>query len=216
MPYSNTTVHMLEGDANIAEHAARARANVNALRRFEKDYFINVGDATKEAQYLKEWTDERDSVTARLNDLEKYADKTDEAKEDKERVRVMRTELAAYIVGFNKVSSSMQAGTIKTTQQANAAINEYKDSIHKLEAEAKSFAEHGNKRMEEAVPLIESTTNRTTWVMMLISVIAVLISVMRRHRDHPQHHRAGGCRCRRGKEAFRRRPECRHQSGQQG
>jgi len=174
---SNTTIHMLEGDANISEHAARARANVNALRRFEKDYFINIGDATKEALYLKEWTEEKESVTARLNDLEKYADKTDQAKEDKERVKIMRSELAAYVAGFNKVASQIQAGTIKTAQQANGALNEYKDSIHKLEAEAKSFAEHGNTRMDAAMPLVESVTNRTTWIMMIISIIAVLISI---------------------------------------
>ncbi|MEK6744347.1 MAG: methyl-accepting chemotaxis protein [Nitrospirota bacterium] len=174
---SGTTVLMLEGDANIAEHAARARANVNGLRRYEKDYFMNIGSADKEANYLKAWNEERESVTARLNDLEKYADKTDQAKEDKERVKIMRSELAIYVAGFNKVASLIQAGTIKTPQQANVAITEYKDAIHKLEAEAKSFAEHGNKRMDEAMPLVEGVTSKTTWVMMIVLLMAAMISI---------------------------------------
>ena len=35
---SNMTVNMLQGDSTVAEHSARARANVLGLRRFEKDY----------------------------------------------------------------------------------------------------------------------------------------------------------------------------------
>jgi methyl-accepting chemotaxis protein len=147
------------------------------LRRFEKDVFINIGNADKVAGYIKEWNEERESVNSRLNDFGKAADKTDEAKDYKENFRIMQTEMAAYESGFKKVLGQIQAGTITTTQQANAAISEYKDSIHKLEAEAKDLATHANKIMEEALPLIEGTTNRTTWVMMILSAIAVLISI---------------------------------------
>jgi methyl-accepting chemotaxis protein len=40
---SNLTITMLQGDSTVAEHSSRARANILGLRRFEKDYFINIG-----------------------------------------------------------------------------------------------------------------------------------------------------------------------------
>jgi methyl-accepting chemotaxis protein len=174
---SGTTVHMLQGDAKVAEHAARARANVVGMRRFEKDIYMNIGNADKVANYVKEWGEEHEAVTARLNDLEKYADKTDEAKDYKEKFKVMRAQLVTYEAGFKKVLGLIQSGAITTTAQANAAIGEYKDATHKLEVEVKDMAVHGNKVMDEDLPKIEGTTNQTTWVMMIVSLIAVLISI---------------------------------------
>jgi methyl-accepting chemotaxis protein len=162
---SSATEHMLEGDANIAEHAARMRANVVGMRRFEKDIFINVGNADKVAGYVKEWNEEHEAVVARLNDLDKYADKTDEAKDYKEKFKTMRGELATYETGFKKVITQVQAGTITTAAQGNAAIAEFKDATHKLEAQAKEMAVHANKVMDDDLPKIENVTSRTTWVI---------------------------------------------------
>ena len=41
---TSATIHMIKGDASISEHAARARANVVGMRRYEKDLFLNIGD----------------------------------------------------------------------------------------------------------------------------------------------------------------------------
>jgi len=174
---SNTTIHMLEGDANIAEHAARMRANVVGMRRFEKDIFLNLGNADKLAGYVKEWTEEHEAVVARLNDLDKYAEKTDETKDYKEKFKTMRTELGVYETGFKKVITQVQAGTITTAAQGNAAIAEFKDATHKLEAQAKEIAVHANKVMDDDLPKIESVTSRTTWVMMIIAVLSIMISI---------------------------------------
>jgi len=173
---SGITIHLLEGDSQVAEHSARARANILGLRRFEKDVFINISNSDKVAGYTKEWNDEHASVASRLNDIEKAADKTDEAKDYKERLKIMRAELATYDAGLKKVLGQIQAGSITTTVQANTAISEYKDAIHKLEKEAKDFATHANDVMDADLPKVESMTSRTTWIMMIISVIAVLIS----------------------------------------
>jgi len=48
----------------------RARANIVGLRRFEKDYFLNIGVKAKEADYLNEWNREREHLIERLADLE--------------------------------------------------------------------------------------------------------------------------------------------------
>ena len=96
---STATIKMLQGDATISEHAARARANVHALRQYEKDLFLNIGDKEKEAKYLDEWKTQHESVTARLNDLEKVV----AIEAEKDAVKTMKAELAAYDAGFKKV-----------------------------------------------------------------------------------------------------------------
>jgi methyl-accepting chemotaxis protein len=52
---SSNTINMLKGDAQVSEHASRARANTLGLRRYEKDLFINIGDKAKEDDYQKKW-----------------------------------------------------------------------------------------------------------------------------------------------------------------
>jgi methyl-accepting chemotaxis protein len=174
---SGTTVHMLSGDAGIAEHAARLRANTLGLRRFEKDIFLNIDKPEKVASYWKEWNDEKESVDKRLADLEKYAKYTDEEVSDMAIIRTMREEVNKYEAGMSKVYGMVQSGQITTPQDGNAAISEYKDAIHKLEQTAKDFATHGNDRMDQALPTINAVTSRTTWVMTILTLVAIFISI---------------------------------------
>src|SRR5512137_817401 len=138
---SESTIKMIQGDATISEHAARARANVNALRRYEKDLFINIGDKAKEADYLKKWQEQHDHLIKRMDDLDKVVVDSHE----KDQVKTMRAELANYDSGMKKVLAMIDAGQIKDAKAANAAVNEYKDQIHKLEENAKQLAEESNE-----------------------------------------------------------------------
>jgi len=133
------TVKMLQTDANVAEHSAQARANILGLRRFEKDAFINIGSANKVEEYIKKWNEQREHLTAKIADLEKIIT----LQQDKDIVKDMKNNFSAYVNGFNKVSRMVQDGKIKTTSEANAAIGEYKDVIHKMEQRAICHAEHG-------------------------------------------------------------------------
>ena len=63
---SNTTMRMLQGDAAVASQAARARANVLGLRRFEKDLFINMASKEKVDEYYKKWKEQHEHLTARI------------------------------------------------------------------------------------------------------------------------------------------------------
>ncbi len=170
---SGTTMRMLRGDAKISEHASRARANVNALRRYEKDFFINIGDKAKEDAYMKEWREDHDSLMARLNDLEKYAS----SQQDKEVIKSMKNHAATYDSGFNKVVKLIQSGQVKTTQEANTAIGEFKDATHKLEAETKELAQDGNKRMNAAEDIIKGAKSQTTMTLLILVLIALVSGI---------------------------------------
>jgi methyl-accepting chemotaxis protein len=170
---SSTTIKMLQGDAMVAEHAARARANTNALRRYEKDLYLNIGDKVKEAKYLDEWNAQHEHLTARLNDLEKVV----VIDAEKDEVKTMKAELATYDAGFKKVYGMIQAGTVKTPQQGNAAIGEYKDSIHKLEATSKGLSEDANKRMDAMEVYFADLSKHTNMIMFSLALIAIIVSI---------------------------------------
>jgi methyl-accepting chemotaxis protein len=59
---SNSISHifrnLLKTDAAIVEKAERARANVNAMRRYEKDIFLNIESKQKTDGYLKQWKEQ--------------------------------------------------------------------------------------------------------------------------------------------------------------
>ncbi len=170
---SAATIKMISGDQNVAEYAARARANVNALRRYEKDLFLNIGAKDKEAQYMDDWKQQHEGLSGRLNDLEKVV----VIEAEKEKVKVMKDELAKYDEGFKKVYGMIQSGAVKTPQQGNAAIGEYKEATHKLEATAKEMADTANKRMEAMEVYFIDLTKHTNMVMFSLALIATIVSI---------------------------------------
>ena len=171
---SNLTVTMLQGDATVAQHSSRARANVLGLRRFEKDYFINIGAKDKEEEYIKKWQEQHEHLTARLKDAEKAATLAS----DKEALQAMKTELGNYDSGFAKVVGMIQSGKISTTQEANNAINEYKDQIHKMEKTAEDLATETNARMEAQEDVVKQRTTHTNTIMLTLALIAMALSVV--------------------------------------
>lgn len=165
---------MLATDAAITEHSARARANVVGLRRYEKDIYLNIGAKDKEAEYLKKWTEQKENLIARISDLEKAAT----SQKGKDVVKSLKTELQAYEAGFQKVYELIRAGKITTSQEANTAIYQYKDPIHRLEEAAKGFSAEGAKRMKQIENVIKDEASRTTALISILSLISIVLGVV--------------------------------------
>ena len=127
---SPQTPEILQEDAKLAEHSTRALVNTLQLRRYAKDMFLNVDSPGKVAKYRKQWDEQDTYLTARLDDLDKYSTRQG----DKELVRGMRKELAAYEAGSTRVFGLIQDGSIKTAQDANKAMTQYQGEIHRLES----------------------------------------------------------------------------------
>ncbi|MGH7437302.1 MAG: methyl-accepting chemotaxis protein, partial [Polyangiaceae bacterium] len=117
---------LLEGEIRVAQNAERARANVNGMRRFEKDSYLNVADKVKEAEYEVKWREQHDHLVARLNDIERFA------VNDSDHVAVaeMRTMLGHYDRGFARVADMIHQGQLTSPEACNVEITQYKDEIH--------------------------------------------------------------------------------------
>ena len=164
---------VISGPEKMVEHSERARANIVELRRFEKDYFLNVGDREKESDYSNKWSTQREHLMARLADLEKYAAND----EDKKLISTMREEFGKYEVGFHQAQAEIAAGQIKTAEAGNVAMIPFKDSIHAMEQAAEDL---GTKQEEVAMKqgeLMAAFATRTVNIMFSIVGLAIFLAV---------------------------------------
>ncbi|MBT0654143.1 methyl-accepting chemotaxis protein, partial [Geomobilimonas luticola] len=167
------TIEIIRGDASISEHAARARANVIGLRRHEKDMFLNVTDPEKVADYDKKWNEQLEHLNARLADLEKIV----VLQKEKDEVKAMKADIVDYVKGFTKIHNDIVAGRIKSPEEGNKAIGQYKDEMHRLEATAKELSDESNKRMDETEPLFKALARQTYTVLAMCVVLAIILCV---------------------------------------
>ncbi len=162
---------IVQVDSPLVEHSQRARANTLGARRFEKDYFMNIGSAEKQADYLKKWEDQMTRLNERLDSLETLA-----AAADKEAIRTMRKDSRIYADGFKTVLGQIAAGKVKTTQEANEAMEPFKEQIRELEDTAYDFAGKRSEEMSVLDAVVAQTVRNTVATMLAIMVAALVLS----------------------------------------
>ena len=165
-----TADHILSVDVVAADTSGQVQATTLDLRRFEKDYFLNMADPTKRNDYLTKWKSQYqvllgllDKLNTLVNDDEEHA-----------KIAAMRQALSGYDDGFDKVRDSVDRGLVDGPAAANHLIEPYKDQIRQLEASARIFRAENLKGTREEM-LRQSS--RATWAMCIFIVLATLISL---------------------------------------
>ncbi len=171
---SQGTTRMLEQEGKIAEHAARVRANVLGLRRYEKDLFINIQDPKKVEEYAQKFKEQQEHLGKRIDDLNRAAT----LPQDKERIAQMQKELEVYTTGMAGILGKIKAGEIKTAEDGNKAIGQYKEETHRLESTAQGLSLEGYERMHKAEDDLAAHARRTLWTMGVFALFAVAVGVV--------------------------------------
>jgi methyl-accepting chemotaxis protein len=166
--------HILEADAPLVELAHRVRSETLELRRFEKDQFLNIGNAEKEAEYATKWSDQQKRLHERLAEVDRLT--TSEV--DHEAVRAMRQDATIYEEALQKVIARLKAGELTTPQEANGALSAHKDTIRRLEDNANDFATRHSKSMAALDRVVTDATSHSAWLMVTVIVIALFFSIV--------------------------------------
>ncbi|HSN91488.1 MAG TPA: MCP four helix bundle domain-containing protein, partial [Anaeromyxobacteraceae bacterium] len=156
----DVTVTIVEGEGQMALLSLDAQTAVLGLRRFEKDYLLNIGNAAKEEEYERKWNGESRALAEALTKLSGLArDDTDKAA-----LATARREMDAYSAGFAAVRTAIRDGRVQTPQDANGLMAAYKEPIRALEESLEGLAHHHLEEMQQQKGVVEgavSSTNRT-------------------------------------------------------
>jgi len=172
---ASTAEHILSVDVVAADVSGQVQASTLNLRRYEKDYLLNLHSESKRSEYLEKWKAESRVLIERLDQLGSLV--RDE--EGRRKIGTMRANLVSYEEGFDRMREGLRAGSIKSAEEANAALTPYKDAVRGLEDNARIFRGENLKGVRDE---ISSQTNRTTMTMAgfvaLVSTLSILLSVM--------------------------------------
>ncbi len=170
---ADTVDAILNRDAKLMQHASDLESKTLNLRRFEKDVFLNVADAEKVAEYSAKW---KTAHAAAIEDLDKLQQLS--GAEDGTVIRAMRTDLATYATGFEKVLRDVDAGKIATPAAANDAIAAQKDDIRRLDSLSSELAAKNVARMDAKGATVldaEARTRTTMWMVCIAGIIVVFV-----------------------------------------
>jgi methyl-accepting chemotaxis protein len=167
---------VIEVDSNIVEYSQRMRANINMLRRYEKDTFMAIPDQTKVDEYAKKWSEALEHAKKRMEALVKL----EQDPKEKETLNGIHKSIESYASGFAKVLGQIKSGSITSAQDANKAIGEYKDATHQAEKQITEYAAANDEAMakqKKAMQGDEQHAINISIAIIVISFIVVLIMV---------------------------------------
>jgi methyl-accepting chemotaxis protein len=169
-----STQEFLLRDAHLAEAALEARASTLELRRYEKDFVVNIGAPAVQEDAINKWSSAYQEIVAHLDDLDHLV----KSSQDHLTLESMRSYLATYKSGLDSVREKMRRGDIATPQSADAATGVYKDVVDQLEETARAIGGASNVRMGERVALLKADARETHVEMVVASILAVGVAIL--------------------------------------
>jgi len=164
----------ISGDFSSSILISRMAIEANKLRRYEKEFFIYVGDQKKMDKYENEWQESYDSLEVMINQA--LNEKTGQwSLEELQEVEEWLVSLKGYGHGFQLVVNSVRDGKLKDTLAANAAIKNAKKRLKKLLTGTSSGSELRYIRATETARTIEKNNNVLTIILMLTSLAGIII-----------------------------------------
>jgi methyl-accepting chemotaxis protein len=171
---ARTTLHILEVDWPLVDATHKVRLETLKLRQYEKDLFLNVGDADKEAHYLGLWNENQKQVHEAVGDVDRLA--TNDS--DRETVRAMRADLGVYEEAMQQIIAQIRAHDITSPQGGNEAITVHKASVRRLEETAFELASRHTKALSALDKEVADSTSHSAWLMITVIILAAAFSLI--------------------------------------
>jgi methyl-accepting chemotaxis protein len=161
-------------DAELARDCALLLAENMALRRHETELLLYAGTPTKVEEYFTKWSEERSLLEQHLAAIERFTTRA----QDKEVATAMRQYLESYAAGFLSVAEKVKSGSIKSPQEADAALDPHREEIRKLEVFAKDMSTTYHEILKAKEKGIGQAASKTNFLIVFLAVVAMIVGTV--------------------------------------
>ncbi|UTH76338.1 methyl-accepting chemotaxis protein [Chromobacterium sp. IIBBL 290-4] len=143
------------------------------LRRFEKDYFINIANDAKRGEYIGKWKTAQASAQKAIQQAGSHPLND----ESTQRLNQLATLLGGYADGVGKVSAMIESKQITATADANKELEKYKDNIHQMEGVTEQLGKSAADAVGQLDDQIDATASSVRSQLMVEIAIALAAGV---------------------------------------
>jgi methyl-accepting chemotaxis protein len=155
----------------------RVHLNIVQLRRYEKDYFLNIGNLERQRDYLKKFQEIDAAVPKMLANLAEMAQADEHlSKEVKSKAASLAGLYTEYRVGFYDTVRRLNAAPGLGPQQANMLIAQYKANIPVLEDDIAALAEAGDQMTRQVTARAIERGQGARWFIITVILAAVVLA----------------------------------------
>jgi methyl-accepting chemotaxis protein len=170
--------NVLEQDEALVTLAQRMHLSLIQLRRFEKDYFLNIGSPDKQQEYLEKYQKIAATMPALIRRLQAMAQAQEHLAQDaalRSKAGNLASHYRDYQEGFEAAVLRLRADPGLTPQKANAFMASYKGNIPILEEDMSAVSEAVDLMMEQVAA---QTIKKGRDARILIAVVVLAAVVM--------------------------------------
>jgi methyl-accepting chemotaxis protein len=167
-----TATQTMHGELRLAQLATQLRVEALQLRRFEKDVLINIESADKVRDYRAKWEHALESAKQVRSDAEELA-----SGETRESLKALEDELGAYAAGFRTTADAINSGALKTTAQANGAMAQYKQAVHRVDELVNEIAAAATEQASKVDGVMQTNQSSVMTTLVALTVVSLLFAV---------------------------------------
>ncbi len=152
----------------------KAKAIENEMllhRRYEKDFFLNIGNPEKQHGYLEKFDRQSATIRTLLKELKGLMEGAPSTLDVSELTR----EYEAYRAGFLKVAQEVSADRTITPQEANRRMSSFKKAIHAFEKSLAQLSEGGEAGLQQHAAEVVAAGRRDRIVMAAMVLVTLLL-----------------------------------------
>jgi len=166
-----TLQELVDQDEAFMNLTDQVHLKIIQLRRFEKDYFLNIGTPEKQREYLQKYQEIEAAVPQLMDKLAALAQADVHLPQNLQaKVAALPALYADYRHGFYDTVSRLQADPNLTPQQANVLMAKFKPDIPVLEADMATVAEAGDRIVQQ---VSAQAVKRARDARMVIAVVVL-------------------------------------------
>ena len=175
----NTMGEVIEEDFPYVQTAQEVKADLLQHRRYEKDFFLNIGYPEKQKSYLNHFDAESALLKDRLASLDKLIRKDPHLPDDiRQKAASLSNLFENYQRGFKTVVKQVQADSGIDPISANQLMTPYKKDIHTLEEDVDLIADAGDQMLLTSAGGSISTGRNVRNILVLISLIGLAVGIV--------------------------------------
>ncbi len=172
------TNDLIRLDADFLTNAQQLKIEALQHRRYEKDFFLNIGKPEKQAKYIKKYNKVSSSTQERMKHLSTLTqDKLNLPGEVANAISGAQSAYNAYYQGFIKLTQTVLKDESITPQQGNKMMKPFKEKIYAFEKNVDQLEQAATKNLESRAAQSLATGTKLKRIMLGCFILGSIVLI---------------------------------------